>query len=153
MLHFYYIEYGIFEKKIMNKKIYTWGGKFANRNLTVDDIKKSKGIKKFIQTTATNSEEAEAAKKADIDMLLCKSPKIRDIRQGAPDIFLTATLDLCDYPTENDILSEAFKSMKEGADQIYTARGPHIVELLSKEEIPVMCHLGLVPRKSAWKDR
>ena len=48
-------------------------------------------------------------------------------------------------------MNEAFKSMKEGADQIYTARGPHIVELLSKEEIPVMCHLGLVPRKSAWR--
>ena len=29
--------------------------------------------------------------------------------------------------------------------------GPHIVEILAKEEIPVMCHLGLVPRKSGWK--
>ena len=26
-----------------------------------------------------------------------------------------------------------------------------IVEMLSKEEIPVMCHLGLVPRKSSWR--
>ena len=41
--------------------------------------------------------------------------------------------------------------MSAGADQVYTARGPHIVEMLAKEEIPVMCHLGLVPRKSSWK--
>ena len=41
--------------------------------------------------------------------------------------------------------------MKEGADSIYTARGPHVVEMLARENIPVMCHLGLVPRKSTWK--
>ena len=44
------------------KKIYTWGGKFADRNLTVSDLLESKGKKKFLQTTATNSEEAAAAK-------------------------------------------------------------------------------------------
>ena len=30
----------------MVKKIYTWGGKFADRNYTVDDLIKSKGKKK-----------------------------------------------------------------------------------------------------------
>ena len=39
-------------------KIYTWGGKFADRNLTVNDLLKAKGKQKLIQTTATNSEEA-----------------------------------------------------------------------------------------------
>ena len=133
------------------KKLYTWGGKFADRNLTISDILKNKGKKKFLQTTATNSEEAKAAKAAGIDMLLCKSPLITDVRKGAPDIFLTATIDLAQFPTSNEILREAFNAMSSGADQVYTARGPHIVELLSKEDIPVMCHLGLVPRKSSWK--
>ena len=133
------------------KKLYTWGGKFADRNLTVSDLLKNKGKKKFLQTTATNSEEARAAKEAGIDMLLCKSPLISDVRKGAPDIFLTATIDLAQFPTQDDILKEAFNAMSSGADQIYTARGPHIVEILSKEDIPVMCHLGLVPRKSSWR--
>ena len=135
----------------MVKKIYTWGGKFADRNYTVDDLLKAKGKQKFIQTTAINSSEGEAANKAGFDMLLCKSPFIKDVRLGAPNIFLTATIDLSNFVTEVDILREAFRAMKEGADQVYTARGPHIVELLAKEEIPVMCHLGLVPRKSGWK--
>ena len=135
----------------MVKKIYTWGGKFADRNLTVDDLFKAKGKKKIIQTTAVNAEEAEAAKNAGFDMLLCKSTLIKDVRLGAPQTFLTATIDLSNFVTETDILKEAFKAMKEGADQVYTARGPHIVEILAKEEIPVMCHLGLVPRKSGWK--
>ena len=133
------------------KKIYTWGGKFADRNLTVSDLLESKGKKKFLQTTATNSEEAAAAREAGIDLLLCKSPFINEIRKGAPDIFLTATVDLALFPTKTEIMHEAFRAMSVGADQIYTARGPHIVEMLSKEDIPVMCHLGLVPRKSSWK--
>ncbi len=135
----------------MTKKIYTWGGKFADRNYTVADLRKAKGKQKLIQTTATNFEEADAASQAGFDLLLCKSPFIKDVRLGAPNIFLTATIDLSNFVTEVDILKEAFNAMKEGADQVYTARGPHIVELLAKEEIPVMCHLGLVPRKSGWK--
>ena len=133
------------------KKLYTWGGKFSNRNITVSDLINSRGKKKFIQTTATKSEEALAAKEAGFDMLLCKSPNINEVRKGAPELFLTATIDLALFPTKDDILREAFNSLKNGADQIYTARGPHVVEYLSKEEIPVMCHLGLVPRKSTWK--
>ena len=136
---------------IFMKKLYTWGGKFADRNLTVSDLLENKGKKKFLQTTATNIEEASAAKEAGIDMLLCKSPFIDEIRKGAPDIFLTATIDLALFPTTTEVLNEAFRAMSVGADQIYTARGPHIVEMLSKEDIPVMCHLGLVPRKSSWK--
>ena len=52
------------------KKLYTWGGKFADRNLTISDLLEGKGEKKFLQTTATNSEEAAAAKEAGIDLLL-----------------------------------------------------------------------------------
>ena len=133
------------------KKIYTWGGRFAERNLTVYDLIRNKGKRKYIQTTATNSEEAAAAKEANFDMLLCKSPNIKSVREGAGNIFLTATIDLALFPLKEDVLKEAFNAMKDGADQIYTARGPHVVEMLSKEEIPVMCHLGLVPRKSSWR--
>ncbi len=66
-------------------------------------------------------------------------------------MFLTAALALPDYPAETDVLRAAFNAMKDGADSVYTARPPHIVELLAREEIPVMCHLGLVPRKSTWR--
>ena len=50
------------------KKLYTWGGKFSNRNITVSDLINSRGKKKFIQTTATNSEEALAAKEAGFEI-------------------------------------------------------------------------------------
>ena len=90
---------------------------------TVDDLIKAKGKKKLIQTTATSTEEAEAVNNAEFDMLLCKSPLIKDVRLGAPNTFLTATIDLSNFVTVDDILKEAFKAMKDGADQVYTARG------------------------------
>ncbi|MEM8916152.1 MAG: 3-methyl-2-oxobutanoate hydroxymethyltransferase, partial [Pseudomonadota bacterium] len=37
-----------------------------------------------------------------------------------------------------------------GADAVLTARSLDVVSMLAKEEIPVMGHLGLVPRKSTW---
>ena len=70
----------------MNKKIYTWGSKFSERNYTFYDLKKLKGIKKLIQTTATNKNEAYASAEAGIDMLLCKSPNIKSVRSGKVNI-------------------------------------------------------------------
>ena len=135
----------------MTKKIYTWGGAFADRNYTIADLKEIKGKKKLVQTTAGTVEEAEAVVNAGFDLVLCKSPNIKIVRQGAPNIFLTSTIDLAKFPLKKDVLKEAFRAMQEGADQVYTARGPHIVEMLAKEDIPVMCHLGLVPRKSSLR--
>lgn len=37
------------------------------------------------------------------------------------------------------------------APTAYIPRGPHIVEMLARDGFPVMCHLGLVPRRSTWR--
>ena len=135
----------------MNKKIYTWGATPAERNYTVVDLRKTKGNKKLVQTTANTLEEAQAVSEVGFDMFMCKSDNTKLVRSGAPKIFLTASIDLAKFPTEKDVLCEAFKTMENGADSVFTQRGPHIVEILAKEEIPVMCHLGLVPRKSGLR--
>ena len=133
------------------KRIYDWDAKFQLRNYTVADLLNCKGRKILTQTTANSMEEAAAAKDAELDLIMGNAINTAAVRQGAPDMFFTAAVPLPDYPTETDVLKAAFSAMKNGADSIYTARGPHIVEMLAKEEIPVMCHLGLVPRRSTWK--
>lgn len=135
-------------KKYSN--IYTWDAKPAQRNFTIASIRACKGKCKLTQTTANTDEEASAVRDAGIDLIMVNAPNAKIVRESAHDIFMTVTLALPDYPTQNDVLKAAFQAMKEGADSIYTARGPHIVEMLAKEDIPVMCHLGLVPRKSTW---
>ncbi len=132
------------------KRIYTWDAKPARRNYTAADLRALKGKRKLTQTTANTAEEAAAAADAGIDLIMGNAQNTSTVRDGAPELFFTAAIALPDYPTATDVLNAAFKAMKDGADSIYTARGPDIVEMLAREDIPVMCHLGLVPRKSGW---
>ena len=103
------------------------------------------------QTTANTVEEAAAAAESGIDMLICGAANVELVRQGAPHHFLTAALTIPDYPTDEDILRGALAALKNGADSVMTARRLAVVEMLANEDIPVMGHLGLVPRKSTWR--
>ena len=133
------------------KPIYTWDAKPSRRNLTAADIRACKGVRKLTQTTANNVEEAAAAAESGIDMLICGAANVELVRQGAPHHFLTAALTIPDYPTDEDILRGALTALKNGADSVMTARRFAVVEMLANEDIPVMGHLGLVPRKSTWR--
>lgn len=132
------------------KNIYTWAAKPAQRNLTVGDLKKAKGKKKFTQVTANNLEEADAAEKAGFDMIISNAKNVVEVRKGSKNLFLTAALVLNEYVTAEDIMRGAFKALENGADAVMTPRSMDIVEMLAKEDVPVMGHLGLVPRKSTW---
>ena len=132
------------------KNIYTWAAKPAKRNLTVGDLKTSKGKRKFTQVTANSIEEAEAAEKADFDMIISNAKNVISVREGSKYLFLTAALGLNEFVTEEDIMRGAFKALENGADAVMTPRSMDIIEMLSKEDVPVMGHLGLVPRKSTW---
>ncbi|MEM1361792.1 MAG: 3-methyl-2-oxobutanoate hydroxymethyltransferase [Pseudomonadota bacterium] len=133
------------------KRIYDWNARFQMRNFTAADLQSLKGHQRLTQTTANTAEEAAAAREAGLDLIMGNSHNTRAVRDGAPDMFFTAAISLPDFPTETEVLREAFRAMQDGADSVYTARGPHIVEALAREDIPVMCHLGLIPRKSTWK--
>ena len=137
--------------KSHTKPIYTWDAKSSRRNLTAADIRACKGNKKLTQTTANTVEEASAAADSEIDMLICGASDVSPVRQGAPYNFLTAALTIPDYPTDDDILRGALKALQNGADSVMTARRLGVVEMLAREDIPVMGHLGLVPRKSTWR--
>ena len=133
------------------KPIYTWDAKPSRRNLTAADIRSCKGVRKLTQTTANTVEEAAVAADSGIDMLICGAANVELVRQGAPHHFLTAALTIPDYPTDEDILRGALAALKNGADSVMTARRLAVVEMLANEDIPVMGHLGLVPRKSTWR--
>lgn len=133
------------------RRIVAWGGRGPeNRNLTVRDLLDAKGKHKFTQVTANSVEEAAAAREAGIDLIIANSRNAAAAREGGRDLFLTAAIALADFPTPDDVLREAFRAMSVGADAVMTQRPFEIVELLARENIPVMGHLGLVPRKSGW---
>lgn len=131
------------------KKIYTYGGDYAQRNLTVADIiaNKANGVR-MTQTTVTNADEAYAAAEAGIDMFSMVSGDIHAVRRGAPNTYAISAVMMTSYVTNEEILREAVRACEAGSDAIYSCRGFDVVEMLSAQGIAVQGHLGLVPRKS-----
>lgn len=132
------------------KSIYTYGGKPASRNLTLADLQAAKGKQKFSQTCVDSQEEAAAAVAAGIDILSVTCPHTASIREAAPETFCHSAVMLTDYTTEESVINAAFEAMTDGADMIYTIRSLKTITTLAEMNIPVMGHLGLVPRHSTW---
>ncbi|WP_424830161.1 3-methyl-2-oxobutanoate hydroxymethyltransferase [Ruegeria sp.] len=130
------------------KRIYTYGGQPADRNLTVADIIAAKGNTQFTQVSATDADEAAACEQNGIDMISIWDSDTEVVRQAAPNTFVIAGLGMTAYATNEEILRAAIKAAEAGADAVYTARGLDVVRMLVAEGLCVQGHLGLVPRLS-----
>ena len=135
----------------MARRIYTYGGKPARRNLTVADIIALKGVRKLSQTCPGTEEEAAACEEVGIDVLNTSDADLPSVRAGAPETFTIADLPMTAHHTPDDILRAAVKAAEAGADAVYTPRSLAMVEMLAKEGLPVQGHLGLVPRRSTQR--
>ena len=130
------------------KKIYNFSGEQAFRNYTIADLFKLKGKKKLTQINVKNSIETKIAVEANIDLLITGYNIVKEIRNIAKNKFITAAIPFTKFKTNDEILSASLEALENGADAVYTARSPRVVEYLSNEYVPVMAHLGLIPRKS-----
>lgn len=131
------------------KKIYTAGAQPAERTVTVPCMRKAKAEgRKLVQVTANTPEELCATEEAGIDMMVSDAANAGIIRKHNKTTFCTAAIKMTEHATTDDILREAFRALQAGADAIITPRSFQVVETLAREGIPVMGHLGLVPRKS-----
>jgi 3-methyl-2-oxobutanoate hydroxymethyltransferase len=131
------------------KSIYTFGGKPAQRNLTLADLRQAKAMgRKLVQANAMELAEAAAVGSAGIDIMSVSSLLYEEARAAAPHIYTIATIGASHLVTTDDVLREAFRVAIAGADAIYTIRSLKIVEMLVREGLSVQGHVGLVPRKS-----
>ena len=130
-------------------RILDYNGREADRTVTVADIValKSQG-RRLAQVTASTSAEAAAAEAAGIEMVVCMSDFVPAVRAGSQRVFLTAAIDFSGAVTTDDLLRDALTALGTGADAVITARGLDGVRRLAHEDIPVMGHLGFVPKKS-----
>ncbi len=131
------------------RRIYTYGGRPATRNLTVADLQANKaaGIT-MTQVSALDGEEAAACEAAGIDLITIADLDIAEVRAAAPTTFVTGSQTMVQYVTEDEALGAAIRCAEQGADAIYTPRGLRTVERLAGEGLCVQGHLGLVPRLS-----
>ncbi len=130
-------------------RILDYTGQSADRTVTVADVVRLHGSgNQFAQVTASTADEAAAAEAAGIEMVVCMSDFVPALRQGSSRVFVTAAIDFTGAITPDDLLGVALESLENGADAVITARRLEVVELLAAEAIPVMGHLGFVPKKS-----
>jgi 3-methyl-2-oxobutanoate hydroxymethyltransferase len=132
-------------------RIFDFGGRDVNRSQTVAGLRALKGSgRQAAQVTAETADEAAAAEAAGIEMVVCRAASVPRVREGSKAVFVTAALGFADAITAEEILRTAFDAILKGADAVLCSRGYETVRMLADEQIPVMGHLGFVPRKSTW---
>ena len=130
-------------------RILDYNGQDAYRTVTVASIVALRDADtQLAQVTASTAEEVAAAEDAGVEMVVCMADAVPEIREGSSRLFVTAAIDFGGAVTEDDLLGAAFAALTGGADAVITARGLSGVRRLAAEDIPVMGHLGFVPKKS-----
>lgn len=130
-------------------RILDYRGRDAERTETVASIRALKGTgRQLAQVTTGTADEAAAAEAAGVEMIICLAAAVPEVRQGSQRCFLTAAIDFGGEVTPDDLLATALHALTAGADAVITARRLEVVELLASEGIPVMGHLGFVPKRS-----
>lgn len=130
-------------------RILDYTGQSVSRSMTVASIQAHKGNSPpLTQVTAATAEEAAAAEAAGIDMVVCLADFVPSIRQGSKQLFVTAAIDFSGAVSDDDLLGDAYEALTAGADAVITARRFQAVRRIADEDIPVMGHLGFVPKKS-----
>ena len=94
--------------------------------------------------------EVQACIDAGIDLMVVWDSQIEEVRRVAPNHFMGVGSTWSQYGKPEEILDHAFDMMRKGGDMYYTLRSFEVMEMLSKEGIPVQSHIGLIPTFSHW---
>ncbi len=125
------------------------------KKYTVYDLQQLKGKRCLTHIHVKSPEEAAAAEEAGVDLMSCSfdSPeaeaRLPYLIEAAPNSFFsTATPHGMASPEE--AIRVAFRALEIGASSVYCSASPFIIEAMAREGIPVVGHLGLVPRHVTW---
>ena len=125
------------------------------KKYTVHDLQQLKGKRCLTHIHVKSPEEASAAEQAGVDLMSCSfdSPesqaRLPRLVAAAPNSFLSAATPH-GLASQEDAIRVAFRALEAGASSVYCSASPFIVEAMAREGIPVVGHLGLVPRHVMW---
>jgi 3-methyl-2-oxobutanoate hydroxymethyltransferase len=125
------------------------------KKYTVYDLQQLKGKRCLTHIHVKSPEEAAAAEQAGVDLMSCSfdSPEAQArlplLVAAAPNSFLS-----CATPhglaSSEEAIRVAFRALELGASSVYCSASPFIIEAMAREGVPVVGHLGLVPRHITW---
>ena len=125
------------------------------KKYTVHDLLQLKGKRCLTHIHVKSPEEAAAAEAAGVDLMSCSfdSPeaqvRLPRLVAAAPDSFLSAATPH-GLASPEEAIRVAFRALELGASSVYCSASPRIIESMTREGIPVVGHLGLVPRHVTW---
>ncbi len=125
------------------------------KKYSVYDLRQLKGKRQLTHVHVKSPEEAAAAEAAGIDLLSCSfdsaasQARLPLIVDAAPSRFISgATPHGLASPEE--AIRVGFKALELGASSVYCSGSPRMIEAMAREGIPVVGHLGMVPRHATW---
>jgi 3-methyl-2-oxobutanoate hydroxymethyltransferase len=125
------------------------------KKYTVYDLQQLKGKRCLTHIHVKSPEEAAAAEEAGVDLMSCSfdSPeaqaRLPRLVAAAPNSFLSAATPH-GLASPEEAIRVAFRALEIGASSVYCSASPFIVEAMAREGVPVVGHLGLVPRHVTW---
>lgn len=125
------------------------------RKYSVYDLRQLKGKRCLVHIHVKSPEEAAAAEATGIDLLSCSfdssesQARLPLLVAAAPRSFISgATPHGLASPEE--AIRIGFRALELGASSVYCSASPFIIEAMAREGIPVVGHLGMVPRHATW---
>ena len=125
------------------------------KKYTVHELRQLKGKRCLTHIHVKSPEEAAAAEAAGVDLMSCSfdSPeaqaRLPRLVAAAPNSFLS-----CATPhglaSPEAAIRVGFRALELGASSVYCSGSPFIIEAMARERIPVVGHLGMVPRHVTW---
>ena len=100
---------------------------------------------------------AAAAEAAGIDLMSCPfdtpeaQARLPLLVGAAPASFLSGSTPH-GLSSREEAIRIGFRALELGASSVYCSASPWIIEGMAREGIPVVGHLGLVPRHVTWTD-
>jgi 3-methyl-2-oxobutanoate hydroxymethyltransferase len=127
----------------------------SDKKYSVYDLRQFKGKRCLTHVHVKSAEEAAAAEAAGIDLLSCSfdtpesQARLPSLVAAAPKSFISgATPHGLASPEE--AIRVGFRALDLGASSVYCSASPWIIEAMARERIPVVGHLGMVPRHATW---
>lgn len=125
------------------------------KKYTVHDLRALKGQRCLTHIHVKSVGEAAAAEAAGIDLMSCSfdSPaaqaRLPELAAAAPNSFLSAATPH-GLVSREEAIRVGFRALELGASSVYCSASPYIIEGMARERIPVVGHLGMVPRHVTW---
>ncbi|HEU0040688.1 MAG TPA: 3-methyl-2-oxobutanoate hydroxymethyltransferase [Verrucomicrobiae bacterium] len=125
------------------------------KKYTVYELQQLKGKRCLTHIHVKSPQEAAAADQAGVDLMSCSfdtpeaQARLPLLVGAAPNSFLSAATPH-GLASPEEAVRVGFRALEIGASSVYCSASPFIVEAMARERIPVVGHLGMVPRHVTW---